>query len=1323
MQTATCRTLAAVLCGWILANESLAVQRTWNAGAGVWETAGNWSPPGTPQAADAVLITNAGASVVLSGPTAIASLTVGSAALTFTNWLTKLTVSGDVTVQSGGTITLPAAFTNNAMSNRVWIACNNLQVDANGKIDADSRGWARPPATAPAAGSGYGPGAGYRFGSGGHGGHGGWTPPYALGGVVYDSPTNPVEPGSGGGYDYGMLGGAGGGVIRIEATGNAIVNGTITANGEDCNFGSGGGAGGTVYLSCNTIQGTGGGVVSAAGGAATIASYSGGGGRIAVYYGPGAQAALSPVPSIRFDAGTKSGVTGFGDLGSLYFPDNYFLSTSITNLSGQWMVPGFTNWNVASLFISNAWIRFPASSFKLTVANDLTIAGTGKAPTAGLGLGGDSFYTAKVIPYSSSTGPELMVGGNLTVSGGGVLGIYSGVTNATTPNYGALVSVGGELGLASNCWVFPYSQVSNGGSVFFSLGNLRVDQGGGINADYKGYAGKNEYGNGPGRGYNYGGGSYGGMGGYLAGSPSGAPYGASNAPVQCGSAGGSGSSAPAYNGGGLIWVKATNTITLNGELRANGELCAYWYGGGSGGGIYLRCTTLDGSAAGTLLAKGGDNVQGGNGGGGGGGRIAVWRVNDAVATPETTFSNSVVAGADGTLGTRVAPEAGTIVWGTLASDWASRVMWVGGSGLWTDSTHWSSETVPTAADSIEIASGATVVLTNATTVGSLYVANSTLVFTNWETKLTALASVAVQAGGIITLPAAYTNGMSNRVWIACESLTVEAGGKIDADAKGWGRPASAGGAYYGWGPGTSFRDASAGHGGGGAAWPYGQPGPVCDSVTNPVEPGSSSGGAYSTVGGAGGGVIRVEATGAVTVDGAITARGEDMTLGSAGAGGSVYVACNTIRGSGGVVSAAGGGCAATYNSGGGGRIAVHYNPGAQAAIEPVPTMRFDAGTKSGVGGFGDLGTLYFPDNYFLSSSITGLSGQWMVPNFTHWNVASLFISNSWIRFPTNGFVLTVTNDLTIVGTGNVPSAGLGLGGDQLYTKSFLANPYSSGAGPELRVGGAMTLTNGGLLTLYAGITNAGIAYGAYVSVGSELRVATNCWVYPYSQPTNGGCAYFSVGGLRVDAGGGFNANEKGYAGRATATGRGTGPGAGYVYGGGSYGGTGGFNTNGQITSTWSPYGNSNAPVQCGSSGGSDGVNMGGCGGGLIWIKAAKTAVLNGTLTANGELGFYYSPAGSGGGIDLRCTTLVGAPSTRLLANGGGIHASSVAGPGAGGGGGRIAVWRVYDSPAGLQGIVSNAVNPGVNGAASTLPTAGTIVWGWVTPPGSVLMLK
>lgn len=80
-------------------------------------------------------------------------------------------------------------------------------------------------------------------------------------------------------------GGRGGGVIRIEVTGELILDGTISANGA--NHEGGGGAGGGILLVSKTFGGSTSGILSANGAfGSTRWNGGGGGGRIAVWYGP-----------------------------------------------------------------------------------------------------------------------------------------------------------------------------------------------------------------------------------------------------------------------------------------------------------------------------------------------------------------------------------------------------------------------------------------------------------------------------------------------------------------------------------------------------------------------------------------------------------------------------------------------------------------------------------------------------------------------------------------------------------------------------------------------------------------------------------------------------------------------------------------------------------------------------------------------------------------------------------------------------------------------------------------------------------------------------
>jgi len=169
---------------------------------------------------------------------------------------------------------------------------DDLTVDSGGSITADGTGY----------GAANGPGAGGSLvvdwasafaGGGGYGGEGGRSG--ARGGSTYGSPHEPVDLGSGGGNATNRYrtedGGAGGGAVRLTVGGTFTLEGTLTANGMAGHWGGlslpaagGGGSGGSVYVTADTITGSG--TVSADGGdgGKDGRAGGGGGGRIGIYY-------------------------------------------------------------------------------------------------------------------------------------------------------------------------------------------------------------------------------------------------------------------------------------------------------------------------------------------------------------------------------------------------------------------------------------------------------------------------------------------------------------------------------------------------------------------------------------------------------------------------------------------------------------------------------------------------------------------------------------------------------------------------------------------------------------------------------------------------------------------------------------------------------------------------------------------------------------------------------------------------------------------------------------------------------------------------------
>jgi hypothetical protein len=146
--------------------------------------------------------------------------------------------------------------------------------------------------------NGNGPGGGIRNGAanysagGGYGGAGGNGSSSSIGGSTYGSQTSPIDLGSGGaGNTNGYIGGDGGGSIKLVISGNLVIDGILSSNGENGvdQFSSrtGGGSGGSIWIDtgslsgCGSISARGGNAVGGTPGVSTAGN--GGGGRIAIY--------------------------------------------------------------------------------------------------------------------------------------------------------------------------------------------------------------------------------------------------------------------------------------------------------------------------------------------------------------------------------------------------------------------------------------------------------------------------------------------------------------------------------------------------------------------------------------------------------------------------------------------------------------------------------------------------------------------------------------------------------------------------------------------------------------------------------------------------------------------------------------------------------------------------------------------------------------------------------------------------------------------------------------------------------------------------------
>ncbi|WP_413294432.1 beta strand repeat-containing protein [Bdellovibrio sp. HCB185ZH] len=262
----------------------------------------------------------------------------------------------------------------------------------------------------------------------------------------------------------------------------------------------------------------------------------------------------------------------------------------------------------------------------LNVTGTLTVDGTLSARgNTGTNAGGGSGGSLKV---STST---LAGAGTITVAGGTGQGSGGGgrayIAYSTTNSFSGTFSAapgtvsGGTAGTAGSFFLVDSTNndlyINTNSSVpptEITFRNITIASGVTLSVDYMGSAPQA----GTGAGTSQNGASYGGVGGRGVGVPA-YTYGSALAPTDLGSGG-----ATYVNrggvGGGAINLVATGTLTINGNISANGgNGTGSNDGGGSGGSVYLRCATLAG--AGSVSAIGGNGIS--TGGGGGGGRISI----------------------------------------------------------------------------------------------------------------------------------------------------------------------------------------------------------------------------------------------------------------------------------------------------------------------------------------------------------------------------------------------------------------------------------------------------------------------------------------------------------------------------------------------------------------------------------------------------------------------------------------------------------------------------------------------------------------------------
>ena len=562
---------------------------------GSWENQGNWDSgdgsagnDGYPDDnTDLALINSTNDSITTAGTVTIGELQITG---TFTG---TLTMSGTTTfiidnaVGRSGDLNFTAAGTINHTDNTTvaagekkltMIIDGDFTFGINASINVDFLGYdgdEGPGAPNNATGDG-----------GGYGGVGGDYNGTGATSTTYGSITAPSNIGSGGD------GNSGGGAAILTVTGTTMLNGVLSANGEDSFFGAA--SGGSIYLTTGSMTGSG--TLQANGGDDNNSGTGGGGGgRIAVVLtASGADFSSFSGTMIAF-GGRSQFINPYQDgaAGTIYQETESQASGTGTLI--------IDNNNLSTY---GATTTLMPSSVNVNNFNNIVIQNNGN-----LGIGDDDTYnfaTGNLI----TSGPDesfITIVGDTLVSFPATYSI-----SGYTLNTDAVTSVAGDWTVASNG---ALSHSRNGEFETYKInftivGNLTINSGGAVDVDLMGYS----YDQGPGTPGNAtgDGASYGGMGGdNVTNGTNSMIYGSITAPTNIGSGGDGG------QGGGAAILTVTGTTTLNGYMTSDGEDTSS--GPSSGGSIYLTTAWLLGS--GTMTANGGNDTVGNAGGGGG--RIAV----------------------------------------------------------------------------------------------------------------------------------------------------------------------------------------------------------------------------------------------------------------------------------------------------------------------------------------------------------------------------------------------------------------------------------------------------------------------------------------------------------------------------------------------------------------------------------------------------------------------------------------------------------------------------------------------------------------------------
>ncbi len=479
------------------------------------------------------------------------------------------------------------------------------------------------------------------------------------------------------------------------------------------------------------------------------------------------------------------------------------------------------------------------------------------------------------------------------------------------------------------------------------------------------------------------------------------------------------------------------------------------------------------------------------------------------------------------------------------------------SSTWNTAANWSTGSVPTSADAVTISGSSATTVTiysgQVANFSSLTIGGGTATTTvvligtiGTGTDITILPNGVLEQknnvpqtiSGTLTVGGMLTHTANNTtqayvVDFTAQTITINAGGSVDVMGRGYASSAGLGS-----GPGGGAGDTYAGgggHGGNGANGNYngvGDQGGVayCD-ITNVNTIGSAGG--RATTGGKGGGLIRLNAAGTVTINGSILANsgaGINNTTAGGGAGGGVKIVGGTITGtpasfdiSGGVPYTIFG-----YGGGGGGGCAqLEYT--ASNSITPSQ-ITMNGGSGNGTIFKGGAGEVYIKQttaaygDLYSYNNVLGITNTTQIVSALTLNSLSLSKSTYYVPvgkslvlsnsdgtpfansapFPNAGKLLV--NGSVNLNTGSINNINLTVDGGTITNSSVLNVSAGSAAvfnnavfsaAPSILSYGTTTISGANSaiagVTAYSGALNIGPGSTSITSVSSTavLTIATS----------------------------------------------------------------------------------------------------------------------------------------------------------------------------------------------------------------------------------------